>query len=130
VFADASPVEAQAPLASENDTPAKPNAGRALLRRLGFFEERFDMVQFSHLPGIEPVRGRYVTSGIDADANLKEVMDGRCSGVRGTSGCARCAYRCAAGIFAGSFPGTCGRPRGQATFAQPHRPQYQALDAT
>jgi hypothetical protein len=75
VFADASPVEAQAPLASENDTPAKPNAGRALLRRLVFFEERFDMVQFSHLSGIGPVRERYVTSGIDSEANLKEVME-------------------------------------------------------
>ena len=75
MFADASLVEAQAPLASEKDTPAKPNAGRALLRRLAFFEERFDMVQFSHLSGIGPVRRCYVTFGIDRDASLKKVME-------------------------------------------------------
>jgi hypothetical protein len=46
VFADASFVEAHAPLAIERDTPANPNAGRALLRRLRL-EERFVMAQFS-----------------------------------------------------------------------------------
>jgi hypothetical protein len=46
VLADASLVEAHAPLAIERDTPANPNAGKALLRRL-LFEERFDMAQFS-----------------------------------------------------------------------------------
>ena len=48
-------VEAHAPLASEKDTPANPNAGKALLRRL-HFEERFDMAQFSRPFGhIEPI---------------------------------------------------------------------------
>jgi hypothetical protein len=46
-FAVASLVEAHAPLASEKDTPANPNAGNAPLRRLLFIEERFDMAQFS-----------------------------------------------------------------------------------
>src|SRR5262249_38256718 len=43
----ASPVDAIAPLASERDKPVIPNAGTALLRRLLFFEERFDMAQAS-----------------------------------------------------------------------------------
>jgi hypothetical protein len=43
----ASPVDAVAPLASERDKPVIPNAGTALLRRLFFFEERFDMAQCS-----------------------------------------------------------------------------------
>jgi hypothetical protein len=43
----ASPVDAVAPLASERDKPVIPNAGTALLRRFLFFEERFDMAQFS-----------------------------------------------------------------------------------
>jgi len=47
-LADAALVEAHAPLAIERDTPANPNAGKALLRRLLFFEERFDMAQRSH----------------------------------------------------------------------------------
>jgi hypothetical protein len=47
VFAIASLVEAHAPLAIERDTPANPNAGNVLLRRLLFFEGRFDMAQFS-----------------------------------------------------------------------------------
>jgi hypothetical protein len=47
VFAVASLVEAHAPLASEKDTPAKPNAGKALLRRLLFIEGRFDMAHSS-----------------------------------------------------------------------------------
>jgi hypothetical protein len=51
VFADASLVEAHAPLASENDTPASPSAGRVLLRRLFFLKDRFDMAQSSHLFG-------------------------------------------------------------------------------
>jgi hypothetical protein len=34
--------EAHAPLAIERDTPANPNAGRALLRRL-LFEERYEL---------------------------------------------------------------------------------------
>jgi hypothetical protein len=56
VFAIAALVEAHAPLAIERDTPANPNAGKALLRRLLFFEERFDMAQFSPLSGhIEPI---------------------------------------------------------------------------
>ena len=42
-----SPVDAVAPLASERDKPVTPNTGKALLRRLLFFEERFDMAQFS-----------------------------------------------------------------------------------
>jgi hypothetical protein len=50
-LAVASLVEAQAPPAIERDTPANPNAGKALLRRLLFFEERFDMAQFSRLFG-------------------------------------------------------------------------------
>jgi len=50
-LADASLVEAQAPPAIERDTPANPKAGKALLRRLLFFEERFDMAQFSRLFG-------------------------------------------------------------------------------
>jgi hypothetical protein len=49
VFADASLVEAHAPLAIERDTP-NPKAGKALLRRLPM-EERFGMAQFSHLLG-------------------------------------------------------------------------------
>jgi hypothetical protein len=49
-LAAASLVEAHAPLASEKDTPASPNAGKTLLRRL-LFEERFDMAQFSHRCG-------------------------------------------------------------------------------
>ncbi|MGB6965101.1 MAG: hypothetical protein WBD90_11580 [Xanthobacteraceae bacterium] len=61
VFAVASLVEAHAPLASEKDTPANPNAGKALLRRLLFIEERFDMAQFSRLFGtIGPMLLRYV----------------------------------------------------------------------
>jgi hypothetical protein len=51
VFAIAWLVEAHAPLAIEKDTPANPNAGKVLLRPLLFFEERFDMVQFSRLSG-------------------------------------------------------------------------------
>ena len=51
-----SPVDAVAPLASERDKPVTPNAGKALLRRLLFFAERFDMAQFSGLLGhIEPI---------------------------------------------------------------------------
>jgi hypothetical protein len=50
VFADASLIEAHAPPAIERDTPANPNAGKALLRRF-VFEERFDMAQFSRLFG-------------------------------------------------------------------------------
>jgi hypothetical protein len=46
VFANASLVEAHAPLAIEEDTPAKPNAGKALLRRLLFFG--FDIMESSH----------------------------------------------------------------------------------
>ena len=46
-----SPVDAVAPLASERDKPVTPNAGKALLRRLLFFAERFDMAQFSGLFG-------------------------------------------------------------------------------
>ena len=42
MFADASPVEAHAPLAIERDTP-NPKAGKALLRRL-VFGELFDMI--------------------------------------------------------------------------------------
>jgi hypothetical protein len=47
VFADAWLVEAQAPLAIERDTPANPNAGKALLRRFRF-EERFNMAYLHH----------------------------------------------------------------------------------
>jgi hypothetical protein len=50
VFADASLVEAHAPLAIERDKLANPKAGKALLRRLPM-EERFGMAQFSHLLG-------------------------------------------------------------------------------
>jgi hypothetical protein len=50
MFADASLVEAHAPLAIERDMPANPNADRALLRRLPV-EERFGMAQFSRLLG-------------------------------------------------------------------------------
>jgi hypothetical protein len=103
VFADASLIEAQAPLASENDTPAKPRAGRALLRHLLFFEGCFDMVQFSHLSGIGPLRSRYVTFGIDPDANRKKVMDGRRSGVRGTRAARLAHCRRAASVFDGTF---------------------------
>jgi hypothetical protein len=53
VFADASSVEAHAPAAIERDTPANPNAGKALLRRLRL-EDRFDMAQFSHLFSSRP----------------------------------------------------------------------------
>src|SRR6516165_4141380 len=60
VFADASSVEAHAPLAIERDTPANPNTGKALLRRLRFLDECFGMAQFSHLLGrIEPIAHRY-----------------------------------------------------------------------
>ena len=45
MFVVASPIDADAPLASARETPAIPNAGKALLRRL-LFEERFDMAQF------------------------------------------------------------------------------------
>src|ERR1700739_2148466 len=48
VFADASLVEAHAPLAVEREMPANPKAGKALLRCLPM-EERFGMAQFSHL---------------------------------------------------------------------------------
>ena len=47
MFVVASPVDADAALASARDTPAIPNADKALLRRL-LFEERLDMAQFSH----------------------------------------------------------------------------------
>jgi hypothetical protein len=50
VFADASLVEAHAPLAIERDIAANPKEGKALLRRLPM-EERFGMAQFSHLLG-------------------------------------------------------------------------------
>jgi hypothetical protein len=50
VFADATLVEAHAPLAIERDTPANPKAGKALLRRL-VFGERFDI---QRLPRPEP----------------------------------------------------------------------------
>jgi hypothetical protein len=45
MFVVASPIDADAPLASTRDAPAIPNAGKALLRRL-LFEERFDIAQF------------------------------------------------------------------------------------
>ena len=45
VFADASLVEAHAPLAIERDTP-NPKAGKALLRHLRL-EERFGTAQFT-----------------------------------------------------------------------------------
>jgi hypothetical protein len=45
----AAPVGTHAPLAIDRDTPAKPKAGKVLLRRLLLvFEERFNMAQFSH----------------------------------------------------------------------------------
>src|SRR5215471_5775710 len=47
IFADASLVEAHAPLAIERDMPASPKAGKALLRRLPM-EERFGMAQLLH----------------------------------------------------------------------------------
>src|ERR1700733_10948049 len=50
VFADASLVEAHAPLAIERDMQANPKAGKVLLRHLPM-EERFGMAQFSHLLG-------------------------------------------------------------------------------
>src|SRR3984885_14469690 len=50
VFADASLVEAHAPLAIVRDMPANPKAGKALLGRLPL-EERFGIAQFSHLLG-------------------------------------------------------------------------------
>ena len=53
VFADASLVEAHAPLAIERDTP-NPKAGKGLLRRLAF-GDRFDIGQY--LPG-----GRYIVA--------------------------------------------------------------------
>jgi hypothetical protein len=46
MFVVASPVDADAPLASARDTPAIPNAGKTFLRRL-LFGERFAMAQFS-----------------------------------------------------------------------------------
>ena len=49
-FADASLVEAHAPLAIERDMPANPKAGKDLLRRLPM-EECFGMAQFSDLLG-------------------------------------------------------------------------------
>jgi len=59
MFVVASLVDADALLASARDTPAIPNADKALLRRL-LFEERLDMPQFSHQFGhIGPLsRGR------------------------------------------------------------------------
>jgi hypothetical protein len=54
VFANASLVEAHAPLAIENDTPAKPNTGKALLRRSLFFG--FDTVESSHKGAGRPFR--------------------------------------------------------------------------
>ena len=50
MFADASLVEAHAPIAIEKDMPANPKAGKALLRRLPM-EEHFDKARFSHLLG-------------------------------------------------------------------------------
>jgi len=47
MFVVASLFDAFAPLASERATPATPNAGKVLLRRL-LFEARVDMAQFSH----------------------------------------------------------------------------------
>ncbi|OAF17565.1 hypothetical protein AXW67_08670 [Bradyrhizobium neotropicale] len=51
VFADASLVEAHAPLAIERDMPANPMAGKALLRRL-LMEEGFGMVHYPTCLGI------------------------------------------------------------------------------
>ena len=70
-----SPVDAVAPLASEKDTPANPNAGKALVRRLLFFEERFDMAQCSHQfgwqagsvqPSVRPLGAVHMTAGHNA----------------------------------------------------------------
>ena len=72
VFADAS-VEAHAPLAIERDTPANPNAGKALLRRLRL-DERFSMAPFSCLLGhIEPAAQRRYSFRVDTGASDKKV---------------------------------------------------------
>jgi hypothetical protein len=72
----ASPVDAIAPLASESDKPVIPNAGTALLRRLLFFEERFDMAQFSRPFGAHRTnRYRYVTFRLNPGASVKKVRN-------------------------------------------------------
>jgi hypothetical protein len=64
-LADASLIEAHAPPAIERDTPAKPIAGKALLRRL-LFEERFDMAQSPSVWGtLNQSRYCYVTFRLD-----------------------------------------------------------------
>jgi hypothetical protein len=74
MFVVASPVDADAPLASARDTPAIPNVGKVLLRRL-LFGERFDMAQFSRPFGhIGTNRHRYATPRIDAGASVKKVI--------------------------------------------------------
>jgi hypothetical protein len=77
MFVVASPIDADAPLASARETPAIPNAGKALLRRL-LFEERFDMAQFPRPFGhIGPIDRSYEHSDAqpctDGGANIKEV---------------------------------------------------------
>ena len=69
MFVVASPVDADAPLASARDTPAIPNADKALLRRF-LFEERLDMAQFSR-----PF-GQQVTWRLFAKLGLPGVVPG------------------------------------------------------
>jgi hypothetical protein len=58
MFVVASPVDADAPLASARDAPAIPNTGKALVPLL--FEEPFDMAQFSRPFGhIGPINRSY-----------------------------------------------------------------------
>jgi hypothetical protein len=74
-LADASSVEAQAPLAIERDTPANPNAGKALLRRLRL-DERFSMAPFSCLLGhIEPAAQQRYSFRVDTGTSDKKVRN-------------------------------------------------------
>ena len=56
MVADASLIEAHAPLAIERDMAANPKAGKALLRRLPM-EQRFGMARFSHVLGHTELTG-------------------------------------------------------------------------
>jgi hypothetical protein len=87
----ASPVEAEAPLASARDMPAIPNADKALVRR-SFFRGRLDMAQFSNPLGrqvacrlitklalIAVVPGRIFPLKREAEGSLRVESDkGRC----------------------------------------------------
>jgi hypothetical protein len=93
VFAFAWLITAHAPLAIENDTPAKLKAGKVLLRRLLLvFGERFDMAQssqgFGHIEPIDTatlrsqyagasvkkVRKLYVSSGLTRASSATQLL--------------------------------------------------------